>query len=507
MKNKQLPKSWTETKITELLVLNSNGKPFQQGWSPRCETKPAASDEWGVLKTTAIQNGIFWPHENKKLPEKLQARPQIEVKEGDILMTCAGPRSRCGVTCFVEKTDPKLLLSGKMYRFKTEPQIMEAKYLAYFLAEHTTQQHIDRMKTGINDSGLNLTHDRFSKLDVKVAPLNEQRRIVEKIEKLFSELDKGEETLRDVQKLLARYRQSVLKAAVTGELTTDWRAQNAGKLESGQDLLTSILQTRRETWEGRGKYKEPVEPDTTDLPELPKHWACASLDQLIYDGPTNGTSPKETLSGNGCPSFKLTATTSGNFIISEKTIKIVDTEPEADSQYWLKTGDVLIQRGNTIEYVGTAATFPGPDHSYIYPDLMMRVRFTDALIAEWSVLWINFEYAKRHFRRLATGIAGNMPKINGTTLKKLPIPIPPRHELEELVNTIRATESMRKPTNDWCKTELARSKALRQSILKDAFSGRLVPQDESDEPAAKLLARIKQTRASAPKKTKRKASA
>jgi hypothetical protein len=96
--------------------------------------------------------------------------------------------------------------------------------------------------------------------DSDIAPLNEQRRIVEKIETLFARLDKGEEALRDVQKLLARYRQSVLKAAVTGQLTADWRAENAHRLEHGQDLLARILQTRRETWEGRGKYKEPCRP-------------------------------------------------------------------------------------------------------------------------------------------------------------------------------------------------------------------------------------------------------
>ncbi|HDQ39652.1 MAG TPA: hypothetical protein ENN39_01280, partial [Desulfonatronum sp.] len=111
-------------------------------------------------------------------------------------------------------------------------------------------------------------------------PLNEQHRIVEKIETLFARLDKGEETLREVQKLLARYRQSVLKAAVTGQLTADWRAENAHRLEHGRDLLARILQTRRETWDGRGKYKEPVAPDTTGLPELPEGWVWASLDML-----------------------------------------------------------------------------------------------------------------------------------------------------------------------------------------------------------------------------------
>lgn len=374
----------------------------------------------------------------------------------------------------------------------------------YFLTTHDAKENIDRMKTGINDSGLNLTHDRFSELEVPVAPLNEQRRIVEKIETLFAQLDQGEAALREVQKLLARYRQSVLKAAVTGELTADWRAQRNGQLEHGRDLLARILQTRRQQWQGRGKYKEPVAPDTTDLPELPQGWVWASLDALVMDGPTNGLSPKESSSG-GIPSFKLTATTSGKFVIDETTIKYVNAEVDAESKYWLRSGDVLIQRGNTIEYVGTAAIFPGPDKSYIYPDLMMRLRFDDPLIAQWVVTWTNFEFAKKHFRRLATGTAGNMPKINGSTLKCLPVPVPSLSEIQRIVEEISSTLEQSDRCLQSIQSELTRAAALRQSILKDAFSGKLVPQDPSDEPAAELLARIRAERAAstgAPRQTR-----
>ena len=133
--------------------------------------------------------------------------------------------------------------------------------------------------------------DSIADFEFLLPPLNEQRRIVEKIETLFARLDKGEEALRAVRTLLARYRQSVLKAAVTGQLTADWRADN--RLEHGRDLLARILQTRRDTWQGRGKYKEPAAPDTSDLPELPDGWVWASLDSLILDGPTNGVSPKK----------------------------------------------------------------------------------------------------------------------------------------------------------------------------------------------------------------------
>src|SRR5690554_2529630 len=114
----ELPSGWLSTKIVEVLQLNNNGKPFQQGWSPQCDNGPAGDNEWGVLKTTAIQDGEYWGHENKRLPDHLDPRPPIEVGKGDVLMTCAGPRNRCGVTCLVTETRKKLMMSGKMYRFR-----------------------------------------------------------------------------------------------------------------------------------------------------------------------------------------------------------------------------------------------------------------------------------------------------------------------------------------------------------------------------------------------------
>ena len=128
-----------------------------------------------------------------------------------------------------------------MYRFRVSEAHFDAGYLEKYLLSHDVQMAIDAMKTGGSDSGLNLTHDRFEALPVVVAPLNEQRRIASKIDELFSEIEEGERALEKVQKLVERYRQSVLKAAVTGELTREWREKHKGKQESGEALLGRIL--------------------------------------------------------------------------------------------------------------------------------------------------------------------------------------------------------------------------------------------------------------------------
>ena len=261
-----LPSSWALLKIIDVLVPNENGKPFQQGWSPQCEKYPAASNEWGVLKTTAIQEGEFWEHENKKLPNGLEPKPHLGVKNGDILMTCAGPRSRCGVTCFVKRSRDKLMISGKMYRFRCDPDLAYSQYLEHFLHSRESQYKIDRMKTGINDSGLNLTHGRFSELDVPLAPKNEQHRIVAKIEELFSELDKGVESLETARTQIMVYRQAVLKHAFEGKLTARLREENKDKLETPEQLLVRIKLERaaryeRQLQEWKAAVKEWEESD------------------------------------------------------------------------------------------------------------------------------------------------------------------------------------------------------------------------------------------------------
>ena len=96
-------KAWEYKQLSKVVV------SLGQGWSPQCEKGPSPSEnDWGVLKTTAIQAGYYLEMENKCLPKHLEPRAQHEVKKGDIIITCAGPRNRCGIACLVKKTRKKL---------------------------------------------------------------------------------------------------------------------------------------------------------------------------------------------------------------------------------------------------------------------------------------------------------------------------------------------------------------------------------------------------------------
>ena len=495
-----LPKQWVEAELADTIP-NPKSAIVDGPFGSNLKASEYQDQGVPIIRLQNIDRNRFLVKNIKYISaEKACELVRHSYVPGDVVITKLG--APLGKATIVPREIMPGVIVADVVRARVDENFSDPKYITYAINSPSVAEQFITHTKGTTRPRVNLKHIRSIRLPV--APLNEQHRIVEKIETLFARLDKGEEAVRQVQKLLGQYRQSILKAAVTGELTADWRAERKGALESGKDLLACLIQTRQERTLRRNSM--PVTPIISDMPAVPEHWIWASLDTLVYDGPTNGISPKAVPHESGAKSFKLTATTSGRFLINDNTVKVVGIKLEADSKYWLKKGDVLVQRGNTIDYVGTAAIFPGPDNEYIYPDLMMRLRFTDELLARWATAWMNFDFAKRYFKKNATGTAGNMPKINSATLKALAVPIPPRSEIEQCIDLIEAEFARNEPVTRYCVAELKRSAALRQSILKDAFSGRLVPQDPNDEPASELLARIKAAKDDAPKRTRKRKS-
>ncbi len=171
---------------------------------------------------------------------------------------------------------------------------------------------------------------------------------------------------------------------------------------------------------------------TNDYPfELPSTWCWCFLDDLILEGPTNGYSPKGVEHPTAVKSLVLTATTSGTFDSSH--FKYIDEEIPPDSPLWLMPGDLLVQRSNTIEYVGVAAIFDGPKNEFIYPDLMMRIRPVQYVDINFLHRAMNSPPLRNYLRANASGTSKSMIKINQTTLRSLPVPLPPLAEQRRIV--------------------------------------------------------------------------
>lgn len=165
-------------------------------------------------------------------------------------------------------------------------------------------------------------------------------------------------------------------------------------------------------------------PDCT----LPSGWQWVLLSDLVAEGPTNGYSGPTSPDAAGSPALRLSATTSGSCVLNEDTTKRLDEIIPPDSDLWLRSGDLLVQRSNTSDLVGTAAVYDGPSCVYVYPDLMMRLRFSEPSTTRFVRRYMNSPAGRTFFRRMAAGSSGSMPKISGAKLRAMLIPLPPLPE-------------------------------------------------------------------------------
>jgi len=208
-----LPRGWAWATIDQLL------SSLDQGWSPKCERRPVETAEaWGVIKTSAVQHMAYEEEGNKALPPGKDPRPGLEVQAGDILITRAGPRARVGVCCLVRHTARKLMICDKVYRLRVEDDLISQSYLELVLNSPQVLDEIERLKSGISDSGLNLTQGRFSALAVPLPPRAEQARIEAAVAKSFSVSDSIRRDGDVTATRLARLRQSILRWAFEGRL-------------------------------------------------------------------------------------------------------------------------------------------------------------------------------------------------------------------------------------------------------------------------------------------------
>lgn len=230
---------WTYKKIGD--VIDS----LDQGWSPACEKEPAKLSEWGVIKTTAIQFGKFLQEENKRLPPNLKPRIQHEIKDKDVLITRAGPRSRVGVCCLVKSPRARLINCDKVYRVRVSKVLPE-----YFVLLMNSPDYLEKMestKSGINDSGVNLKQNIFVSMQIPVPTIEEQTRIVQEIEARLSVCDKLAETIQTSLQQAEALRQSILKKAFEGRLLTETELQTCKAQADwmpAEQLLAQIKSTK-----------------------------------------------------------------------------------------------------------------------------------------------------------------------------------------------------------------------------------------------------------------------
>jgi type I restriction enzyme S subunit len=385
-----------------------------------------------------------------------------------------------------------------MYRLRVPEELFDARFLEAFLQTSAAYDSIDRMKTGGSDSGLNLTHDRFRQLEVPVAPLNEQRRIVETYEELTTDLDAGVAALERVREKLKLYRASVLKASMEGALTADWRAQQP-HYEPASELLRHILDERRRRWEEdrlanfktkgqlapknwKAKYKEPSAPAITGLPSLPEGWCWAKVEQ-VSTKVVDGVHKKPNYVAAGIPFVTVRNLTAGpgisferlNYITHEDHLEFIK---RADPEF----GDILISKDGTLGVVRVIET----DIPF---SIFVSVALVKPIIPELSD-FLGLALSAPQVKAQMVPKGSGLVHIHLEDLREDCIPLAPIAEQQVIVEALEDQLSVIDHLEADLDTKVKSAQGLRQAILRHAFTGKLVRQDPNDEPASKLLKRI-----------------
>jgi type I restriction enzyme S subunit len=326
-----------------------------------------------------------------------------------------------------------------------------------------------------------LTQADLNGLSVPVPPTAEQDRIVAAIEEQFSRLDAGAAALQRVQKNLKRMRTSVLQAAVTGRL--------ALRSDDPTAAIRLVKQLRHEADAG-GKRKTAL-PAIQDLDSVPDTWQVVALADMAQSI-DYGTSEKTHTDAKGIPILRM-----GNLgwgTITYDDLKFLPRE-RLDLRLVLRNGDLLFNRTNSAELVGKTAVFRGYPRDISFASYLIRVRPLPSANMEWANIVLNSPLGRKYVASVRNQQVGQA-NVNGSKLASAPIPLPSTEEQSRIIAECERLLSVIDMLEKLAATAIDRGERLRSSVLSTAFTGDLVAQDPTDEPASELLDRIALERAS-----------
>ena len=495
-----LPNNWCDAKVSEITTVN-----------PTLD-KAGIPDDLEIsfvpMPAVQIESGIIDVSGKRRFSEVKKGYTPF--REGDVLFAKITPCMENGKMAVVPEVINGIGFGSTEFHVLRALSGVNAKYVYYYVSSQGFRREADHNMSGAVGQR-RVTTPYLSSCEIPLPPTNEQHRIVAKIEELFSELDKGIENLKTARAQLKVYRQALLKHAFEGKLTAQWRKENQDKLETADALLKRIQQERAQRyqqqladWETSGKQgSKPKTPKTlppltaeelAELPELPEGWGWCKLGDFIesIDAGKSFKCDEREPRGNEIGVAKVSAVTWGEYDESEsKTCTDTSKENEA---YLIRSGDFILSRANTIDLVGACVIARKVTKKIMLSDKTLRIRF-DGFSQEYFLQYLGSRIGRKQIMRLSTGNQESMRNIGQERIRSITVPICSVVEADAVIESLAARLSEVDQLELTIATSLQQSEALRQSILKKAFSGQLVPQDPREEPASALLARIKAEKA------------
>ncbi len=419
-----------------------------------------------------------------------------QFKSGDVLFAKITPCMENGKVAIVPDIDPPHGYgSTEFFVVRPDARSVEVRWVARYLAWRDFRRQAQHNMRGAAGQ-LRVPKTWFKQVELPVPPRPRQRAIVAKIEQLFSELDAGEAALKRAQRNLERYRASLLKAAVEGKLTEEWRKTNPPE-ETGEELLQRTLAERRKRWaedylskyeakgkkppkNWRSKYEEPKGADTEDLPELPEGWCWAALGQLT-SRLTSGSRDWKPYYGRGTGVFILAGNVKpGRLDLAEKQHVDPPADDPARRRSQVNEGDILVTivGANT----GDVCRVARPLHEHYVCQSVSLVRLTMPGSSAFVDLVLNSPWGRGVFAEFMYG--EGRPHLSFDQLRSTPVPLPPAAEQDRIVGAFATVEASIGRVLESVGVRLASGRALRRGILAKAFDGSMAGGEDSHSSAA-----------------------
>ena len=421
----ELPEGWEWCRINDVLHLE-NGD--------RSKNYPN--------KSALVENGIPFVNAGQ-LSDGLVSKDELcfiskerfdilnggKFNDGDILFCLRGSLGKCAV---VKNFGVGAIASSLVILRPYLPPI--TNYIMIVMNAPITSRNISKYNNGTAQP--NLSAADLSKFGLPLPPLVEQHRIVAKVDELMALCDqleqRSESQLAAHQTLVETLLGSLLQpvAAAEGSLTD---SRDADELAQNWARLSTHFDTLFTTEASIDALKQTILQLAVmgRLVPFGSNTEKGDLKKFLSFGPRNGFSPKEVKSDTGVKVLKLGATSYGSLDLNES--KSIDVEIERESNLWLNKGDILIQRGNSANYVGCNCLVEEDVPGVIYPDLMMKIRPSDIASSEYLSMWLSSPMAREFMWSRMTGTSGTMPKISKKVVESIPVVMPSRQTQDSIV--------------------------------------------------------------------------
>jgi type I restriction enzyme S subunit len=401
-----------------------------------------------VLRMGNIQNGTLDLEKLKYLPVDHDEFPRLLLEPGDVLFNRTNSAELVGKTAVYRGNPKKCSYASYLIALRLSEGIPE--WVSYYLNSSFGRKWIKSVVSQ-QVGQANVNGSKLKDFEIPFPPVAEQRRIVARIEELFSRLDAGVAALRHAKAQLQRYRQSVLAAAVTGQLTQAWREQHPAT-EPAEELLERILEQRRKQWDGRGEYKEPPPPVTSASTKIPRTWARCTIGQIAecLDRLRVPVNKKDRVARVGSIPYYGANGQVGwidDYIFDEDLILVVEDE-------------TFTGRKIPFSYRITGKTWVN-NHAHV-------LRNTGAV----AIGYLNYALMFYPFTALTTGTTGRK-KLTQNAMVNAPLLLPPLAEQHQIVAEVEARTTAIDHLEAELDRQITRSNRLRQSTLAAAFSGNL----------------------------------